>query len=106
MQTNSRLELIPVPKGNLLSLGQGGPVEIECESGAVWITQDNDVRDVVLSAGEHFVSDRPGTVLVYALQPTVLTATALSAPQTGSFWQWIAAKLRSGPSDDRGFAAA
>ena len=106
MQTNARRELIPVPKGNLLSLGQGGSVEIGCESGIVWITQDNDVRDVVLNAGEHFVSDRPGTVLVYALQPTVLTATAGSAPQAASFWQWIAAKLRSGPADDRGFVTA
>ncbi|MEO8936971.1 MAG: DUF2917 domain-containing protein [Burkholderiaceae bacterium] len=105
MQIKSRRELIPVPKGNLLTLSQGGPVEIGCESGTVWITQDNDVRDVVLNAGEQFVSDRPGTVLVYALQMAVLTATASESPKRTSLWQQIVARMRSGERD-RGFATA
>ncbi len=98
MKTKQARELIPVAKGSLLSLGQGKPVEIGCESGVVWITQDNDPRDVVLNAGERFVSDRPGTVLVYALQPTVLTANSLVERTQGSFWNFLAAKLRPGAS--------
>ncbi len=86
--------LIPVPKGSLLTLGQDDQVEIGCESGAVWITQDNDVRDVVLTAGDRFVSDRRATVLVYALQPTVVTATSMVDRAPQSFWKLLADKLR------------
>ncbi len=95
MNSPQNRELIPVAKGGLLSLGDGGKVEIGCESGAVWITQDNDPRDVVLNAGEHFVSDRTGTVLIYALQPAVLTANSLVERTHGSFWNFLASKLRS-----------
>lgn len=103
MKTQQSRELIPVAKGSLLSLGQGNQVEIGCESGVIWITQDNDPRDVVLNAGESFVSDRPGTVLVYALQPAVLTANSLVERTQGSFWNFLAAKLR--PADStRGLA--
>ena len=101
MNTPQHRELIPVAKGSLLSLGQGNQVEIGCESGAVWITQDNDPRDVVLNAGERFVSDRSGTVLVYALQPTVLTANSLVERTHGSFWNFLASKLRSSSASPR-----
>ena len=96
MNTQPSRERIPVAKGSLLSLGQSNPVEISCETGSLWITQDNDPRDVVLQAGERFVSDRPGTVIVYALQPTVLTANSLVERTQGSFWSFVAAKLRPG----------
>ena len=94
MQTANR-ELIPVPKGILLKLGQGNQVEIGCESGVLWVTQDNDVRDVVLTAGERFRSDRPGTVLVYALQPTVMTATTPVAAERPSLLKALAARVRA-----------
>jgi len=103
MNNQQTRELIPVAKGSLLSLGEGNRVEIGCESGALWITQDNDPRDVVLNAGEAFVSDRPGTVLVYALQPATLTANSLVERTQGSFWNFLASKLR--PADStRGMA--
>lgn len=39
---------------------------VECLSGAIWITQDGDLRDVVLSAGEAFDFDRRGAALLSA----------------------------------------
>jgi hypothetical protein len=45
---------------------------IRCDSGMVWITQDGDPRDVVLAAGEQFTVDRPGAVVVLAIDGATL----------------------------------
>ncbi len=39
---------------------------VECLSGAIWITQDGDRRDIVLAAGEAFDFDRRGDALLSA----------------------------------------
>ena len=39
---------------------------VECLSGALWITQDGDLRDIVLGAGESFAFDRRGEALLSA----------------------------------------
>ena len=39
---------------------------VECLSGSLWITQDGDRRDIVLSAGEAFDFDRSGVALLSA----------------------------------------
>lgn len=39
---------------------------VECLSGSLWITQDGDLRDVVLAAGEAFDFDRHGDALLSA----------------------------------------
>jgi len=41
---------------------------IECQTGQLWITQDGDPRDVILSAHESFTLDRTGDALVSALE--------------------------------------
>jgi hypothetical protein len=44
--------------------------DIVCLRGEIWLTQDGDLRDVVLSAGEHFTLDCDGVALVSALRPS------------------------------------
>jgi hypothetical protein len=39
---------------------------VEVVSGAVWITQDGDLRDIVLQSGEAFDFDRTGDALLSA----------------------------------------
>jgi len=39
---------------------------VEVVSGAIWITQDGDRRDVVLASGEAFDFDREGDALLSA----------------------------------------
>lgn len=45
------------------ALGQ----RVECLSGTLWVTQDGDIRDIVLGAGDAFAFDRPGDALISAL---------------------------------------
>src|SRR5271155_2241940 len=52
--------------GELLDIHDGQGFKVECLEGALWITQSNDSRDIVLEAGESFVLDKPGLALVCA----------------------------------------
>jgi hypothetical protein len=42
--------------------------------GEIWITQENDRRDVILTPGEGFVLDRPGLALAQAVGDVALLA--------------------------------
>jgi hypothetical protein len=41
---------------------------IRCLYGALWVTQDGDMKDYVLKAGQEFWVTRAGTVIVQALE--------------------------------------
>jgi hypothetical protein len=51
--------------------GQAGH-RVECVSGTLWITQDNDRRDIVLQPGDAFVLDRPGMAMISAISDATL----------------------------------
>jgi hypothetical protein len=44
--------------------------------GALWITQTDDERDTVLTAGQSFVLDRNGLAIVFALSDALVTIGA------------------------------
>jgi hypothetical protein len=44
-----------------------------CQRGVVWITQERDVSDYLLQAGEAFIVTLPGLVLATALEPASVT---------------------------------
>jgi hypothetical protein len=48
---------------------------VACRRGVIWITQERDVADYVLRAGEVFIVTLPGPVLVQALEPASVTIT-------------------------------
>lgn len=52
---------------------------IECLEGCLWVTQDNDVRDLVLDAGQAVTIDREQRVLIQALEPARLRISAAGA---------------------------
>ena len=69
--------------GELLDINDGEGFAVECLEGAVWITQSNDPRDIVLTAGQSFTLDKAGLALVCAAAGPAEVAVALSL-QTSS----------------------
>ncbi len=58
---------ITLRPNRLLRLRDGRDVVVGVDTGTVWLTQDGDLRDIILRAGESFRVDRDGTVLLQAL---------------------------------------
>ncbi len=57
------------PRG-MLRLPAGS--RLACDSGSLWITEDHQVHDTVLQAGEQFRPAADGALLVYAFTPARL----------------------------------
>lgn len=56
-----------IAKNGIVEVQQPLGVTIECLEGSVWVTLDNDARDVVLEVGQTFVVDRNQRTLLLAL---------------------------------------
>jgi len=67
-----------LPRRGLLSICGGRGAVLFVEHGEVWVTQEGDPRDVVLSAGAWFRLDRDGTAIVQARCPASVTLTAVA----------------------------
>ncbi len=71
-----RLELdsptIALAARKLARLPDAEATRIVCETGSLWLTLDDDSRDIVLAPGESFVVDRPAGVLLYALKDALV----------------------------------
>lgn len=72
MDARFHASLAVLDRGEFHTLDRARGHTVAVCGGAVWLTQDGDERDVFLRAGERFVLDRPGPVLVEALAPTQL----------------------------------
>ncbi len=57
-----------IEAGRSIRLEDGVGTEITSVNGTVWITQEGDPRDVILSSGQSFTIDRDGLTLVVALE--------------------------------------
>jgi len=73
--STQRLSL-SLPKKAIFTLPDAHDVDIECQSGTVWITLDDDQRDIVLERGERFRSDAHRRALVAALEPSCVRFSA------------------------------
>ena len=62
-----------------------------CLQGSMWVTQEGDIRDYVLEAGDAFLVMLPGLVLVRALTPVRLgySASIMQVPFKGRFSQTV-----------------
>jgi hypothetical protein len=92
--------------GEILRLPHGAGTTIACQRGSVWITEEADARDQVLDDGEAATLSRPGTALVYALEPSTVSLLrhagprpAADLPEPGPFGaqfsEWLASRWTS-----------
>ncbi|MBS0343380.1 MAG: DUF2917 domain-containing protein [Proteobacteria bacterium] len=71
---------IELPRHAIFTVADIAGVGIECQSGCVWLTLDDDPRDLVLEPGERFVGDIHRRVLVSAIdESSIAVSHALPA---------------------------
>ena len=86
---------IELGANRLLHLRDALGTRIEALTGVIWITQSGDIRDIVVEAGDAFVVDRDGEVVVSAVSDaTFRVASALAqsaerAPETRRRAPWL-----------------
>jgi hypothetical protein len=69
---------IDLQRGTLLRLTRGAGSTLTARSGEVWITEQDNLRDVVLRPGQSFRLARPGLALVEAVEDASIS---LEQPQ-------------------------
>jgi len=69
-----------LPRQALFSIADAADVRISCARGSVWITLDNDLRDIVLDDGGVFSTTEHRRAVIYAMKPSCITI----APATPS----------------------
>ena len=57
-----------VPKRETVAIDRPQGRRITCIAGCVWLTQDNDPRDIVLEPGDSHLCAGNGRLLVFGLQ--------------------------------------
>lgn len=67
-------------QGATLRIHEGEGRSIAVFNGLVWITQEGDPRDAFIASGQTFTIDRPGLVLVDAMNDTDLIVLAPGVP--------------------------
>lgn len=60
----------------IFSVPDAANVRIACVEGSIWITLDNDPRDVTLDSCGVFTTPEHRRAIVYALQPSVISVSA------------------------------
>lgn len=73
MQVEPKSSSVRLAKEGLLAIRDGRSTRVLCENGSLWITQEGDSRDAVISAGESFTIRHQGLTILTALEPSQLT---------------------------------
>src|SRR3954470_23207101 len=68
---------ISLPARQLFEVADASTARITCTSGCLWLTLDDDPRDVILEPGDSFAGREPRRALLYAFEGSAF----LLAPQ-------------------------
>ena len=74
---SSTLTLTP---NSLLAVQDGAGTRVLCRAGTLWITQEGDLKDAIVGAGESLIIRKPGRTLIGALGTASLSILAPAAP--------------------------
>jgi hypothetical protein len=83
MDSSMSMALEQLAKGSLLKLRDAQGCGVAVFSGSLWITQEGDLRDVIVEAGDSMRLNRGGLAVIEALADTrllLLDPIAASAP--------------------------
>lgn len=92
MEIRSNASPVCLGKNQALSLFDAKGSQISCRQGELWITQDHDLRDIVLEPGQSFTLDRDGAALVSAMAPSSVqlrVPTAGPRGLSGTLARWL-----------------
>ena len=82
---------VRLARGSLARIADGRGALVCVWDGALWITQEGDLRDYFVPAGESFRIARDGVTVINALSRSVVT---VGAPQesagAGKLSEWLA----------------
>jgi len=67
MNTDLNLSATHLRRGELLRVQAGQGSLVQCLNGTLWLTQDGDLRDIVLEAGDEALIERDGLSIISAL---------------------------------------
>lgn len=67
MNTDLKLPAISLRHGDAHRIDAGKGLWVQCLTGTLWLTQDNDPRDIVLEPGDGATIERDGLSIVSAL---------------------------------------
>jgi hypothetical protein len=67
---------VSLPARQLFELPDASSARILCTSGCLWLTLDDDPRDVILEPGDSFEAQQPRRALLYALQGSAFVLAA------------------------------
>lgn len=73
----------------MFSVSDAAGVQILCHEGSLWVTLDDDPRDIVVDAGGSFLTTEHRRALIYAMEPSSLSLVV--APS-------VAVALPAGPT--------
>ncbi len=70
MQLQLKQPVIALESGQVVTLDDAQGTRIVTRIGAVWVTEEGEMRDYVVGPGDQLVVARGGRTLVQALQPS------------------------------------
>ena len=80
MRNDLFLDSKTLAKGRIRRVHHPVGQRVECVTGALWVTQDGDPRDIVLEPGDSFAFDQRGDALISALDDSRFLLLDVCAP--------------------------
>ena len=94
MQIEINRSTLSLAREGLVAIRDGQGTRIVCHAGSLWITQECDVKDSVITTGESFTVRNPGLTLVTALNASELTIIEPRAAEQPEPWDPASSRER------------